>query len=126
MEITTVVTFDLNKIREISPNDFFVVQKGTIVRFELRANSFENVYRNFDDFVIRFELSPFKEENNQFKTKIPLESSQPTVVGEAKTNRTGEFKFSIGIQTNGKWEVEIDPILVVLPNDYPYRYWPIY
>lgn len=116
MEVTTVITFDLRNFREVSAKDSIIVLRNTLVRFEFQNSLAGASFPEESEFVVFFERSPFRDHKLGFRRMISRRHNYPISLGQAVADREGEYKFSIGIQKAKRWEIEIDPWLIVLPS----------
>ena len=125
MQKVVLITFDLRDFHLGSPFERIIVNQHDKVRFELTnvANLRPETLAG-TDFVVVFRDSPFGRIGQsggfqEFSTDLPESRDEVKKIGEATAEKPGEYKFSYGLTNKGRWEVEVDPYLIVLPSDFP-------
>lgn len=125
MQTVTIITFNINDLvgnTKLKPSDQIYVRQGSLVRFEfdVRPQAKEPlspfiVYN--PRFFVKFENSPFTEQQKNFETDVLQNQDEPIVVGEGTVEKAGEYKFSIGLRDSIPNDIEIDPYLVVISSN---------
>lgn len=119
MQKVVLIIFDLKDFRFGSPQERIVVNQHDKVRFEITNKDPDGSHIPFfdADFVVEFKTSPFGPNAKEFRTNLS-NLQDVKLIGEATAGKPGEYKFSYGTKLGRRWDVEVDPLLVVLPSDF--------
>lgn len=124
MQKIVLITFDLSDFHLGSPLERIVINLHDKVRFELTNKSNRAPERPFArEFVVEFNNSPFNQDGRSgLRQEFRIGTSimrDVKIIGEATADRPGEYKFSYGTKSGSRWDVEVDPFLIVLPFEFP-------
>ena len=118
MQKVVLISFDLKDFRLGSPQERIVVNQHDKVRFEITDKDLERPFFSIEaEFVVEFKTSPFARNAKEFRTTLS-NLQDVKLVGEAKAEKPGEYKFSYATKLGRRWDVEVDPLLIVLPSDF--------